>query len=476
MRHLLNFNTSDIEASIGCFFDSFIKIILGVSIMITVINISDTVIYQKVLPSVGLSMLLLQIFTLFSAYSLAKSNPKVISLPSGIAAETFFVCLFAIMIPTYKITGDPALALATGVGANFISSLIMMLLSMVSNIILKYIPKQVLFASLAGATFTWLVLSPIKEAFNSPLFAMICFFIMLIPYIGNIKIKPSPIIISIIVGIIISLSSNDVKIDLIINSTKNSGFYLPSILFDNLLLGINEAIKFLPIIIPIAIIELVGAIQAVEQARNMNHNYNPKKMIFITSLISLLSTFIGNPFTFTIFWGYSAWVKINASKNYPILIAILFFITTTTYIGSLIVNIIPIYSVLPIIIFIGLISVSDSLRTNDPKYFEAMILIMCMPIFNFLYINMLDTSSQSIKFLAQGATLLSLVWGSIFIFIMDRKYFNTAISCIIAAILSALGLIHAKTILENPIFIALYLFMAILFFLMYYFNKKKIHH
>lgn len=459
-----NFKKSNIEATLGVFFDSFIKLMIAISVFLGVFKFSTNAVYKEIIPSFGVSIFITQIFLFCLCLYINKTKSdthQAIPIPAGISSDRFFIWIFAIMLPTYKLTGDLNLVLAVGVGANFLSSFFSMILALFSQFILKIIPSPALFATLSGASLAWLILSPLKEAFNNPIIAFVCFFIVIGSYIGNFKTKISPLLISIILGSIISFYLK--PFDNI--SIENLSFYTSISFFDNLLLGIKEALKFLPMILGITIIELITNIQAVEQAKKLNTNYNSNLTIFFVNFISLASSFIGNPFTLSLLWGYSTWHKINTSKYYGLYVGFLFLAISLTGFSSIIMNIIPIASVLPIIVFIGIISISDSFKMHDNKYYLPMIIAMVFPLMDFLKANIGGDIPNSLLFLAQGATLISLLWGSIFVFLVDRKYLSVGLSFMLGSFLAFFGLIHSHEVklFANTTFSLIYLGFGVLF-------------
>ncbi|MCL2567371.1 MAG: hypothetical protein FWE18_04685 [Alphaproteobacteria bacterium] len=467
--------SADIETSLGIFFDSFIKLIIAITVFSSILNFSLDIIFKDILPSFGLAIIVLQIVLLIYCWILNKTG-NVLPLPAGISANRFFVWIFAIMVPTYTATGNLSTALAVGIGANFISSALTMFLALFSNLILRFIPRPALFSTVAGASMAWLILSPLIESFNTPIIAFVCFFIVLCTYAGNLKMPIPPLFLSIIVGIVIAFATGYADVSAIKSSTAVLGFYLPSF-FSNLLIGIHEAYKFLPIILAITIVELIAGIQGIEQAKNLEAPYNTKFTLFATGFISLLSSFIGNPFTLSILWGYSTWHKIGASRNYIFYLGILFILFSFSGVAYFLMRLIPVASVIPIIVFIGLINIADTFKMHSEKYYIPIIIGMIFPLMDFLNTTA-SGLSKSLSFLANGATLISLLWGSVFVFLIDRKYLHAAIIFLICSILTFIGLIHVPNIkfLADTTFTSIYLLFAVVFagiYLRERFNSKK---
>ncbi len=466
-------NRSTLEATLGVFFDSFIKIMIAITVFLGVFGFPINTVYTEILPSFGISIFITQLFLLFLCFYIKKTTPNVIPLPAGISSDRFFIWIFAIMLPTYNTSNNLSLTIAVGVGANFLSSILSMFLALLSNLVLKFIPTPALFATLSGASLAWLILSPLKEAFNNPIIAFVCFFIVIISHIGNFKTKFSPILLSIITGIIISFSLNPSYLLNINIAEFNLGFYFPNIFFSNIIIGIKEAYKFIPIILGITIIELITNIQAVEQAKKVGVNYNTKFSIFFVHFISMLSSFIGNPFTISLLWGYSTWYKMKTSKYYSLSVGFLFLAVCLTGFSAIIMTIIPVASIIPIIVFIGIISISESFKISQEKYYLPMIIGLVFPMMDFLKVNIGDNIPISLSFLAQGATLISLLWVSILVFLVDKKYLHIAISFALGGIFSFVGLIHGKEIklFYDTKFSLLYIIFSILFLLLHLFNR-----
>ena len=102
------FKSGDIDATIGVFFDGFTKILVGVSILSGVMAMPNDIIFGKIVSSIGFTAFLLLAFNTFYARYLGKKtgNQNITALPGGISAGTFFVWLYAIIMPTYFATGD----------------------------------------------------------------------------------------------------------------------------------------------------------------------------------------------------------------------------------------------------------------------------------------------------------------------------------------------------------------------------------
>lgn len=468
------FVKSDIDAAFGVFFDGFTKVIAGVAIMIGSIGLSSKVVFGTILPGLGFGVLLLHVFTWWLGNKTSKktNNTSIVAIPAGITAGRFFIWLFAIMLPTYISTKDATLALGVGLAANIISSLLTIVLSFFEKAIVNSIPSAALFGTLAGGGVTWLILASLKDMFVTPLIALVCFFVLLVLYTSNIKTKLSPVLISILVGVILGFSTKNITIKNITDSFSSLSFNIPFIQINYILKGFSVVLQFLPIIIAFTVTEFVTALQGVEQAKVAGDVYDGKKTIIGVSIMSVISALFGNPFCFSVWWGHGTWKDIKASTCYSLIVGISYFILCSTGLVAIVTAVIPTAAVLPILIFVGMTSLAGAFQNEDKKYFSLMSIAIAVPIIEYIGNIAGDAMPNSLFILAKGAPLIALAWTSILVFCSESKFKNAIITCFISAGATFIGLIHSPSLKINAnleITIA-YLITA---FILFIFNFKK---
>ena len=93
----------DIDASIGIFFDGFSKILTATGIMTVVFGMPAQVVIGKVVPGIGLAILLGNLWYFYEARCLAHKEKRhnVTSQPFGIGASQLSGWLYLIIGPVY---------------------------------------------------------------------------------------------------------------------------------------------------------------------------------------------------------------------------------------------------------------------------------------------------------------------------------------------------------------------------------------
>lgn len=490
MQKVPLFKKADADATVGVFFDGFTKVIAGVGIMTGVLGISSQVVFRNIMPGIGLAVLLYGIYLWWEGNELAKStnSSEVTAMPGGLVAGRFFIWLFAIMGPTFWATKDATLAWQVGLWAQLLGGVVFIIGAFIAPYLLKVIPKAALFGSMAGGALAWLFLGPVGDMFSKPVVGFISLFIVLILYAGNFKTKLPVSIIAIGIGTIVAWLTGAMNVKAVTDSFANVGFNLPLPIlgFLNGKALSYTLSNFMPIIIVFSFGEVISAIQGIEQAKIGGDDYSEKRLLIMTSVISMLTAFFGNPFPMGIYWGHVGWKKIKAGTGYMLGVGALYFILCVSGLVAIATSAIPVESTLPMLIFIALSSTAQAFEVSDKKYFSAVALGMAVPIVELLWGKVTTTAglikdwtvpmlakqgiASGYQVISQGSAFTGMVWAAIVCFSVDNNWKNAGFTCLVGAFLSFFGVINSPSIklLANPTFTYLYLGLAAAFFVLHF--------
>ncbi len=440
---MFKFRKGDFDAYLGVLFDGIPKIITGVVVLTPLIGAD--VMFEKLLPAIALGVMISSVFFyLFGEMQKkASGNPDTVALPGGINAGRFFVFLFAIMMPTWFATEDATLTIAIGIGAHIISAIISIALAFGGDYLSKAIPSEALFGGLAGGALTWLALATFNDMLATPLIAFASMFIVLGVYLAKVKLPVSPAVLSIVVGIIIGSFTGVITLTAVKESFTHFGFYVPGSMvfeggyFSSILKGIIEAVKYLPIIFVFSLGETISNLQSLEQAKSVGDEYPVTKSLVGVNVVSLITALFGNPFPIGIWWGYPSWKDRKASTTYPILVGLTYLILGATGVIAVVTAVVPVATVLPILVFIGLVSLQNAFANADSKYYGIMALAAVIPI-----VEWGKDLGENLGFFVNGAMIISIIWGSAFMFIAKNEWNKVAITFVIGAACAFLGLLH----------------------------------
>ena len=177
----------DIDASIGIFFDGFSKILTATGIMTVVFGMPAQVVIGKVVPGIGLAILLGNLWYFYEARCLAHKEKRhnVTSQPFGIGASQLSGWLYLIIGPVYWQTGNSDLALQVGLAAAFVGGLVEILGGFAGRFIVETIPNSALMGNMASSAMVWLSIVGLAMVFDKPVYAVLPLFIIIIDYLGK---------------------------------------------------------------------------------------------------------------------------------------------------------------------------------------------------------------------------------------------------------------------------------------------------
>lgn len=507
---------SDLDATFGVFFDGFSKVIAGTGIMIGLMNMPSDIVYKKIVPGIGLSVFLLNLFFWWQGRKLNMQTGRtdVTALPAGLQAGRVFIWLFSIMLPTYLATKDPVLAWTTGVAANFIGAFVYMIGGLLAPKLSSIIPTGALFGALAGGALAWLSINPLGTIFNYPIVGFVALFVLLFFYLSNIETKFPAALISIIAGSIVAWITKLMTLETLTDSIRNVVPSFPLLHLNFFGQGFVQALKFLPIIVVFSFGEAISSLQGIEQAKKAGDEFSVKETLIACGILNIIASLLGSPFALGVFWGHVAWKKINAGTGYSLAVAIMYLIICLSGIVAIINGLIPAIVTLPLLVFVGIASAGQAFEVTEKKHYPALTFAILAPVIELMYgkinsaanagisavKNFLENSGTTVDLssvtvgikelqlsgidaagfqaLSQGSGFVALVLGSILCFVIDRKWKEAAYASFIGAVLTFFGMIHSSSVklFANPTYFGIYIFTGMVFLLLEVlrFGKQKI--
>ncbi len=450
---------ANLNATVGVFFDSFAKITISIAVLIGSIHLSPQIVHKQIVPGVCLSLFILNYAYYFQAKQLSKVTGKMVTaMPSGLQSSCVFVWLFAIMLPIATNTHNPILAYEVGLLANLLNAIFFIISGILLIRLKKFIPNPALFSGLAGAAFTWLAINNLSTLFDHPLSGLLPFFIILAINIANIKIKVPTIMVGVIIGTIIALITHEFSWSFN-TSSHLVGLSMPHWVMLNLSKPvIDTTLNYLPLILAFAIIDAISAVQILEESKLSDDTFNPKQSILISGIISGASSFIGNPFAMALFFGHYSWKQQGADHRYSLYNGVIYLILGLSGVAVLLINLIPDWVTLPILIIIGITTTAVSFNALESREYTLLI-IGIIPILSELIYNKLELLAlqnhipdfihtpgvQGLFTLAKGSILFSLLFTTMLYYIMKHKWLTATVCCLLLSFFTSIGFIHSQT-------------------------------
>lgn len=434
------------------------------------------IVYGMVIPGAAISVLFGNLYYAHMAKKLAikENRTDVTALAYGISTPPMFIFLFGVLKPALDITGDPDVAITIAMAAAFLAGSIEMLGSLIGPWLIDKLPRAAMLGALAGVAFSVIAGQMFFHTFEAPVIGM---FVMIIIFVGLLAQKKMPFkipasLFAIIIGTVLAYVTKTADISAIGEGMSHVGVYLPLptlgfIKGFKLLFG--PMIGLLAALIPISVYNFIETMNNVEAMDAAGDGYDVREAQLVDGFGTIIGTFFGGVFPTTVYLASVSSKWLGGGRGYSILNGIVFFVASTFGVIAAMAAIIPLQVVAPVLVFVGISMVAQTFSSIPERHYPAAILAMFPYLANYLSTKFagaapdaLDAVSPSVVALGQGAMFTAIIFGAILVYIIDNQYKSAAITSLIAALMAALGFIHAPqlTFMHDPQFVIAYLVVA----------------
>jgi AGZA family xanthine/uracil permease-like MFS transporter len=468
-----------------------------------VLKIPDAIVFGRILPATGLMLCLSTLYYAWLAYRLAKTTGRddVCALPSGISVPHMFIVTFVIMLPIAVTTGDPVKGWEAGLTWVFIQSFVLMIGGFVGPLIRRITPRAALLGTLAGVSVTFISMAPALQMFMTPAIGITCFAIILVSWFGGIGYGGVPAgLVAMAAGTLIAwgstalgLNFGNMTVTALTDSVANFGLHLPSPAFGHVFAGFQFLGVILVTAIPFGIYDLVEAIDNVESAAVAGDSYPTTRVLTADGIVSLIGSFMGNPFINAVYIGHPGWKAMGGRIGYSGATGIMVILLCWFGTISTILALIPGVAILPILLYIGMLIGSQAFQETPRAHAPAIVLALVPHLANWgltqinnalaaagTVVAALTPAQMSdlvgkmanqgvlydgLRILGGGSILGGLILGAIAVFVIERDFSKASFFALAGAALTFFGFMHGERIgiAETPAVAAGYLIIAVLF-------------
>jgi AGZA family xanthine/uracil permease-like MFS transporter len=489
----------DLDAFFGLSINNLVDLIIIVTIGKTLLHFPDWIIYGRILPGAGISLLVGNLYYAHQAKQLAvkENRTDVTAQPYGINTPTVFIFLYLIMWPVYWRTKDAELAWKVGVAACFLSGLIEFSGSFVGEKIRAVTPRAALLATLAGAAIAFISLIPTLDIFAHPLIGFVPLAVILMGYFARVRFPfnlPAGFL-AVLIGAALAWVSGFMDVNQLRASVGTAGLYPPRLSALAIYHGLGQILPYLSIVAPAAVLIFMGTMQCVESAAAAGDRYSTRPTMIVNGLGTIVGACFGSCFPTTVYIGHPAWKALGARRGYSILNGVVITILCLSGLMGLVLAVIPKEAGAAILLFVGLIISAQAFQVTPKHHYPAVALGLVPHIaawgigitqniasaaqttiqqIGFEAIRTAGLNYEGLMTLGSGSLLSSMMITTITILMIDRKFKMAAGWALVSSGLTFFGFMHAEQVgLGAATWPALgYLLMGVFFLAMSLFKQK----
>jgi AGZA family xanthine/uracil permease-like MFS transporter len=480
--------------------DNLAKLVVLPAILIGTFHLAPEIVYGKIMPGLGLTLLVgLATFAYLAVRAAAsQGRSDVTALPYGISTPSMFVYLFGIMGPVYFASGDPLLAYRIALGAAFIGGLVELSGVVLGPIIQRITPQAGLLGTMAGVAIVWIAMIPSAIIFANPIIGLPALFVVLLGLVGRYQFPfrlPAGLV-AIGLGVFLGFLTGDSTLQF-----DEVAFYAPLPVVGELLVGLRLILgrpDILAVVIPIAVYNFIETTGNVESAKAAGDSYDLRTCQLVDGLGTCLGAAFGSPFPTSVYLGHPAYKQMGGRSGYALLTGVFVFAASLVGLFAFLQHLIPAAAISPLLVFVGIVMTNYAFQATPPAHGVAVAFALLPHIADLLkkqldgtLLEIFQESPastellsrlaqnqgvylQSYGLLSRGAIITGLLWGSILAFLIERDLRNAMFFALLASVLSLVGLIHAEQIgfTWAPITIG-YLILTGLLGLFYLLNARR---
>jgi len=481
------FVPGDINGFFGLAFDN-VAMLAILSALLLGAGFDQDIVFGKIFPGTALGVLFGDLVYFWMGLRLVKKtgNQNVTSMPLGLDTPSTIGLALAVLIPVFIIqkealTEGGALAftnemreLATlhawyvGMATMVFIGIFKAILAFLGPWIQRVLPQAALLGSLAGIGFALLGFIPLVKVFSIPVVGILSLGIILYTMIARAKLpKNLPgVFMAAVAGaafyyILGPLGLLGVEF-VVPTLDLHPGLPLPSL---NFLDGFSDALYYLPIALPFALLTSVGGINVTASARAAGDDFNTRNVLLVDAASAFLAGICGGVVQTTPYIGQPAYKAMGSRVGYVLLVGLFVGIGGMLGAISFIVKLIPEPALAPILIFVALEIIGQAFKVGGTRYIPA-IAFACLPtISNMVMIKL--SGDNAIRLAAEkamvamgpeggklpevlvvlslwnGFIISAMLWGAAIIKMIDRKLHQAALCFLTMAGLSFFGFVHS---------------------------------
>ncbi|OYW53143.1 MAG: permease [Hyphomicrobium sp. 32-62-53] len=476
-RKMRWFERGDIDGFFGLALDNLVQMILIVTLCQGVLGFSPALVYGTILPGVAVSLIVGNIFYAWQAKRLARQTGRtdVCALPYGINTVSLFAHVFLIMLPALLAARQRGLdeqaamifAWQIGLLACLGSGLIELGGSLVAERIRRASPRAALLPTLAGIALGFISFTFLFRTFAAPVVGLATLGIVLMTYFGRVEFRgriPGGLV-AIAIGTALGWTTGLVDLSNA-PASETLGLNLPGPVLGNLLasLTLDQVLLYVSIILPMGLFNVLGSLQNIESAEAAGDRYPTGPSLAVNGIGTLAAALFGSCFPTTIYIGHPGWKAMGARAGYSILNGV--FCTLICITGTLawITWAIPLEAGMAIVLWIGIVMTAQAFEATPRQHAPAVVLGLLPGLGAWGALMVKDglrvggapfspdvvekfrasgTYVDGVFALEQGFIFTAMILSAVTVHLIDRKFVTAGLWCLLAAVLSLMGLMHS---------------------------------
>jgi adenine/guanine/hypoxanthine permease len=478
LRAKLRLVPGDVNGFLGLVVDNLSVLALLAALLIGGFGIPPTIVFARMFPGTALGVLLGDLIYTWLAVRLARRTGRVdvTAMPFGLDTPSTIGMALLVLGPAFanfRAAGlDPFEAgLETwylGMAATATMGVVKLILAFAGRRVQRLMPQAGLLGSLAGIALMLIGFLPLVELLETPIVGFLTLGLVLYALVakGSIPGRVPGVLFAVIVGSLVYYGAG--ALGLAGMTVKSPALPTLRLAFPHLDFGIAHgfagAAEYLPLILPFALLTVVGGVNNTESARVAGDEYDVRSILLAEAAATLVAGLTGGVAQTTPYIGHSAYKRMGAGVGYTLLTGV--FIGVGGMLGYLanLIELIPIAVLAPVLVFIALEMTVQAFRAVPERHASAVALSFFPSIARMLTIELSKPAFVAperfarllvsapgegvaplavIVALGNGFIITATLWAAFVVEMTERRLRAAAAFLAGGAVLCFFGIIHS---------------------------------
>jgi len=467
----------DVNGFLGLVVDNLSVLGLLAAVLIGVYAVPADIVFGRMFPGTALGVLAGDLVYTWLAVRLARRTGRsdVTAMPFGLDTPSTIGMALLVLGPAFakfRATGlDPTSAgLETwylGMAATAAMGVLKLILSFAGRTVRRLIPMAGLLGSLAGIALTLIGFFPMVDLLQFPIVGFLTLGLILYALVakGPVPLGMPGVLFAVIVGTTLYYGAGHFGF---------LGMQIPAPPIPALRLafphpdagifhGFAALWDYLPLIIPFALLTVVGGVNNTESACVAGDDYDVRSILLAEAAATLLAGLAGGVAQTTPYIGHPAFKEMGARSGYTLLTGI--FVGVGGVLGYLanLIELVPLAVLAPVLVFLALSITAQAFSAVPARHASAVAISFFPSIARLMTIELSDPKFVSPERLAQlltapehglpvfsvivalgnGFIITATVWAAFVVEMTENRLRSAAAYLAAGGTLSFFGIVHS---------------------------------
>ena len=479
----------DLDGFFALALDNLVNLLLISGFCLGLLGFTPALFYGRILPATAVSLIIGNGFYAWQAHVLARRENRmdVCALPYGISIFTVFAFSLFVMLPAQRAAlaagmAKPAadlIAWRAGIAACLGAGLVEAVGGIWADKLRALIPRAALLATPAMVGLLMISGLFFFRCVEYPLIGFSTLGLVFALYYGRMTLRgglPTSLV-AVALGTILAWlfhrTGSDALVPVGQPAFDQIGLRLPVPVIGDLWGALPYLYPYLPVILPLGLLNLVSSLQALESAEAAGDRFPGRSALVINGLGTVGAALGGSPFATSLYYGHPGWKALGARAGYSTLNAVFFTLVLMTGTLSLITYAVPIEAGMAVLVWIGATIFIQAFAAVPTQHYPAVAVGMLPVAGGFTALvarhalvgagvvfspELIGRIERTRGFSLNGAfatdagyILMSVVWASATVFLIERRFGRAAWCMGLAAAACAAGLMHGFAVAPGDV-------------------------